>query len=633
MKKIKKISLAILLIWILVLFPDKIVLAADECSRLSKNITSIINALSWIWVVPATLTGKLMTNDLVYWWVIHLDVYLWKMWNIMKNMANYTLWFLFLFVILKSFFNQEPNSTLKTFLPKILVAWVLIQASWFVMAALIDVSNIWTAAVASFPTSFMTDKDISWIKIAEKYNVSVDIKNEVKASVQSDWNQRDVSELLKKISPSYNNLSWPLMFLWFGIFRFQDFTYLSENQFSCKSIQTWQMLKLVMLIVFLIPLLLLAIINILRIVYIWFWIIFSPFIVIYNLLWKDFGMEWKTKLEVGSVLGMIFQPMAVVATLSLALILIIWMHNVIWWDIDTAVEGSVPKTWESTEFAEMFWLKIDANDSSTIQTTIWDTTFKWDILVWPDVNWDGQKDGLIKNTAHYVWWALWYIILTFFTVFIMWSLIKVWFSFSQITKNFTDASFSFIQNLWKTVPILPGLPSVWALKIWANTLEAKTSQVFQSRDANKIMEKLNKMFDIWDSVWEIGKNEINQAVKSAWNTDELRANAFFDTSRDLIVGKWKSISLAWDPSFRTSFKDWAVNWWGLELLHKHNIITEDIQSLKVWDNVFNSPQVMWVFDYAMKHDVDFRNKWHITDMRKAAWETTNARNIEDKTYN
>lgn len=52
---------------------------------------NVIVFLSWIWVILSMLAGKLMTNGLLYGGAFGLDVYLWTIWNAMKNIANFAL--------------------------------------------------------------------------------------------------------------------------------------------------------------------------------------------------------------------------------------------------------------------------------------------------------------------------------------------------------------------------------------------------------------------------------------------------------------------------------------------------------------------------------------------------------------
>jgi hypothetical protein len=80
-----------------------------------------------------------------------LDSYLWEIWNIIKNFANFSLGFIFLYYILRIIFSpsDENNEFSKTgfvqkMLPKFLIAGILIQASWFLVGAIVDVERIAT---------------------------------------------------------------------------------------------------------------------------------------------------------------------------------------------------------------------------------------------------------------------------------------------------------------------------------------------------------------------------------------------------------------------------------------------------------------------------------------------------------
>ena len=73
-----------------------------------------------------------MTNDFVYGAFIHMDVYLWKIRNIMKNFANFTLAGLVLVSIIKGLVGKEALDV-KKIITNTLVAGILIQASRFLM--------------------------------------------------------------------------------------------------------------------------------------------------------------------------------------------------------------------------------------------------------------------------------------------------------------------------------------------------------------------------------------------------------------------------------------------------------------------------------------------------------------------
>ena len=140
-------------------------------------VLKMIYLLLWPLLVIAWLA---LDNTLVYASVFHLDAPLWQFWNMMKNFANFALWFMVLFAIIKSIFmnswawsakdEKSPLGIIKT----TLIAWVLIQASWFLVAALVDVSTIATYAVWGLPLSVLKNTTIGNQKILS-VNSSLDL--------------------------------------------------------------------------------------------------------------------------------------------------------------------------------------------------------------------------------------------------------------------------------------------------------------------------------------------------------------------------------------------------------------------------------------------------------------------------
>ncbi len=140
------------------------------------NSLSFLNKTVYVLIYPMLLLAwKLVDNSLVYWEIFWFDAVLWKLWNIVKNLANFTLWFLFVYKIFKYLIDWKDK--IKDILLSALIAWIWIQASWFIMAALIDVSTILTYWVWWLPISILKEnkEDVqdenSW-----KYNPAV-LKN------------------------------------------------------------------------------------------------------------------------------------------------------------------------------------------------------------------------------------------------------------------------------------------------------------------------------------------------------------------------------------------------------------------------------------------------------------------------
>jgi len=135
---------------------DKKLIDANETFGM---ILKLVYALLWpilfiVWIA--------LDNTLVYGSFLHLDASLWSLWNIMKNFANFTLWFLVLFAIIRNIFMWPfsaggDNWTPVKIIKKTLIAGVLIQMSRFLVAVLIDLSTIMTYSIWWLPMTIIAD--------------------------------------------------------------------------------------------------------------------------------------------------------------------------------------------------------------------------------------------------------------------------------------------------------------------------------------------------------------------------------------------------------------------------------------------------------------------------------------------
>lgn len=136
----------------------------DEKEWLVQNLYNILRVL-YVLMSPLLMIWWLgLDNSLVYWEVLHLDQALWKLWNMMKNFANFALWFIFIYSVLLYFFYQKSEKYQpKKVLPKLIVWSIWIQASWFIVAALIDLSTILVYGLWWLPL-----KVLKWTQVWDK---------------------------------------------------------------------------------------------------------------------------------------------------------------------------------------------------------------------------------------------------------------------------------------------------------------------------------------------------------------------------------------------------------------------------------------------------------------------------------
>lgn len=171
-KKILKLVLWLFaIVWISFLFFHGNCFAADETTYNILNISQMLSSISQfvyvlIWPVLVVAWAAL-DNSLIYGSFLNLDAALRNLRNIMKNFANFALWFLFIFSIAKTLFGSiwigqkwwwdNPMSAAKTTVTNTLLAWIFIQMSWFIVAMLIDLSTVLIYAVWWLPISMLSD--------------------------------------------------------------------------------------------------------------------------------------------------------------------------------------------------------------------------------------------------------------------------------------------------------------------------------------------------------------------------------------------------------------------------------------------------------------------------------------------
>ncbi|MBS8122500.1 hypothetical protein [Candidatus Vampirococcus lugosii] len=166
MKK-SKIILLIVLTLISSLFLNNFAFASETINyqtALSDRVESgfgmfetILNG-AYIIVWPLLLVaGQAMDNQLIYGSIIHIDVHLWNIWNMSKNFANFALGFVFLISIFLYILNiKQDKFNPKKIFPKMLVGVVSIQASWFIVSILLDISTIITYSVGAMPLNIIS---------------------------------------------------------------------------------------------------------------------------------------------------------------------------------------------------------------------------------------------------------------------------------------------------------------------------------------------------------------------------------------------------------------------------------------------------------------------------------------------
>ena len=340
--------------------------ASDSSSKMSLEseliylVNIMISILSRLWVLLATLAGKLMTNELVYWSFMNMDQVLWNLWNVVKNLANFTLWFLLIFTIVKNIFgvvkdDAKPLKNAIDTIKNLLIAGVLVQMSWFLVWAAFDLSAVATAAVGSIPSQIISNdtsnlqrnmKELIWSKYT-KLKVDFSQSDTVKAIKTWEMTEDDVKQFVDMVTPSANSVIWPLIFLWgsvFDLFEASDTSRNTSNATKRSDLFLTIWVNWFVVLTFTVMLAFMFLFNLFRVITLWIVIPLSPFIILLKVFdpqksklknLRKPGSFWDV-LSLWNVLKLIFKPVYMVLVLSIILIvmtLVKWVAKHNDWDL------------------------------------------------------------------------------------------------------------------------------------------------------------------------------------------------------------------------------------------------------------------------------------------------------------
>lgn len=451
-----------------------------------------------------------MTNDFVYGAFIHMDIYLWKIWNIIKNFANFALIALVIGSIIKNLIGKEAIDV-KKIITNTLLAGILIQASWFMMWALIDLSTVATVAISGFPSSFIQSTNIkkTMNTNANSFNThkliyTMDSTNP-KDSIQLIPNDVSASsdskeDLWKSFLPTSNSISGPFIYMGMGIFNFQDIMTIGTDKNPVTMSLTFA-LRFIFIFFFTIALLLLFIANIMRIGLLRVFIIGSPFLILILLFKIKVGSGIGKLFSLPNLMTLVFKPVIFVAGMSIMLIVVMSMYSVL---IDS---GAQLTNINGISFGVSTW-------SSTMSLEgISNVEIKQDDLFGKEVLKNGQN-------------AFAMLLVMFLSTFLMWRIVKLSLTLGSwpIEKAMEKLTWQ-AERMAKSMPVLP-------FKWWASFNAVKWFKQQQlteikrgfgmDREGNfdEAEQNFQHMIDdkmgIQSSWTKLDYNTIDEAIRTWW---------------------------------------------------------------------------------------------------------------------
>lgn len=516
----------------------------------AQFLNQLIELLAWLWIPLAMIAGKLMTNTFVFGEFINFDIYLRGMWNISKVLANLTIGFFFFWRVRDLIFlpDKLTGSEVGKSIWWYLLAGVLIQASWFLVWATLDVETVTTAAAGALPALVIQENSDRWGQIITATRESWIVWSKISLNKLNNgsidyqltppvtWTQTaSNSEILDAILPSYNSLSGPLYFIWFSIFKFHKYATVStsaiNNVQDLSQVLTGTTIRVLIQLAFVIFMFLLIVINVIRVWYLWMIIALSPFIILLLVMkWTMWigiidKIEEGTglKFDIATILAYIFQPTIIVIFMSLTLI-------------------AVTALWQ--------WLgtgNINVQDYAGL--TITDTGATHAAFEF------ASQGDIFDNFADNGKW-------------IFKNLVMVWLIFAMllwmITLSATSLKIEFIGSIAKKLQNslinIPFIPIATMQTFWKNELAKAGINIgaWEINFDNKAANEFREMLWIKPEIDAIDTNELSKLTKDPIN--------FFNKAQDLR-DKRKWLSLAENNAFANNLVtlinniQWDTRYW------------------------------------------------------------------------
>lgn len=544
----QKISLTLLIVAIF-FFASTFAQWTETTTKEPKFILNIqyiieqwIKILSRSWVLLATLAGKFMTNDMVYGSWLHLDAYLWKLRNICKNFANFGLLGILLRQIIQ--FVTKKTGNIQSIVTTSVIAGILIQASWFIMAILLDISTIATAAIASFPTHFIDGNALSKQTISDEiskniqsYTLRFNDKMEPSIDKNPDSDIKSIEELIEKITPKSDSVVGPLIYIWASTLRIQN-ALNNQTDPNLKSTVTTSVLQFLLIAIYSVTLILLVVANIIRVWLLRVIIPISPILILMFALGKDGGKDGIAKnFNIPVILNAIFKPVIFTGVLSLILIFIVSMQNMM-----------------TTGNTSSFQIQ-----GTTLSSSSWSASIEFNGLAKTTIN--DSVFTEVGNTGKNIFSNL---IIYFSSVFLLRYLVKIAATsgggtigdaMSGLTKKFEDAA--------KLAPVFPVGGGVgWnalkasGYKAYSDTLskgfDMETDWTWRRKENKGFNKRISGKFKILSGWDEYDYNDISNSINSN------DPNKFFKTTKDIITkdggGRQGGLSFSGNSQRKELFK-------------------------------------------------------------------------------
>ncbi|OIP55067.1 hypothetical protein AUK10_00115 [Candidatus Gracilibacteria bacterium CG2_30_37_12] len=284
-------------------------MAADDATTTKKGvedpaintIISVLNlgigVLTFLVTPLIMLAGWLLSPDWTFGEIFGLRPILHQLWILVSNVVYVIFGFMLVFVAFANIFGGENAKTyeMKTMLPKLVTGMLIVPFTWFIVSAVLSISNILTASVISLPmetilksggetSTLLTDKiiptHIFYVKGSDSgTGSSQGMKNNGEFSASDCTTNPQDCLSIKEFLTNGGGGAYNLLSVYaYGIFRIQGYKAITTEQKINKVIDIASKLGFGIIFFVIFGILVIAIVYALfsRAMMLWLYAMFSP---------------------------------------------------------------------------------------------------------------------------------------------------------------------------------------------------------------------------------------------------------------------------------------------------------------------------------------------------------------------
>ena len=304
----------------------------------------------WIWVLTFLITplimlaGWLLSPDWTFWDIFNLRPVIHSIWILISNFVYIIFAFVLVFIAFMNIFWENKNYAIKSSLPKLITAILIVPFTWFIVSFMLSISNFLVASVIQFPVETIlktTDNQDSFLNkpIIPKeitYDTTTNYWTGTSSGLKFNWNffttdcEKNSSWCIniKDLLTSSKWWAYNMLSVYaYWIFKIQDFKQIDKTELAwlkflwdvAKKLSFW----LIFFVIFWVLIISIVYALFSRAVMLWMYAIFSP---LFALTWFFTGKWWEgfKKLEkhmtIQKFISLALVPVYVSAALSFWLI-------------------------------------------------------------------------------------------------------------------------------------------------------------------------------------------------------------------------------------------------------------------------------------------------------------------------